>query len=110
MKNTVARWAKSIDMSKQEFNEYLAKLGLQEKRFNTNKWKLTEEGKEHSSNILGRIYWDVQALFEVIKLRGKITHEYFFCEECDTYHKIDTEDKDRKSHICSWCDAETVMM
>lgn len=110
MKNTSARWAKSIDMSKQEFDEYLAKLGLQEKSCNTNKWKITEEGKEYSSNILGRIYWDVQALFEVIKLRGKITHKYFFCDKCNTYHKIGTEEKEKKIQLCSSCGAETVML
>lgn len=110
MKNTSARWAKSIDMPKQEFNEYLRKLGLQEKACNSNRWRVTKKGKEHSSNRLGMIYWDVQALFEVIKLRGKITHDYFFCDECNTYHKIDTEDKERKSHICSSCGADTVML
>lgn len=109
MKNTTARWAKSIDMSKEEFNEYLSKLGLQEKNGNTNKWRITKEGKEHSSNILGKIYWDVQTLFKAVKLRGRITHNYFFCDECNTYHKIDVEEKEKKSHICSSCGAETVL-
>ena len=110
MKNTAARWAKTIDMPTQEFNEYLSKLGLQEKVCNTRKWKITVKGREHSSNILGRIYWDVDALFEVVKLRGKITHNYFFCDQCNTYHNIGTEEKKQKSHICSACGTETVML
>lgn len=110
MKNTAARWAKTIDMPKQEFNEYLAKLGLQEKACKPRKWKITVKGRKHSSNILGRIYWDVDALFEVVKLRGKITHNYFFCDQCNTYHNIYIEEKEQKSHICSACGAETVML
>ena len=108
--NTAARWAKSINITKQEFNEYLVKLGLQKKGESINKWKRTNEGKKHSKSILGKIYWDVNTLFKVVKLRGRITHKYFFCEECDTYHKIDIEEKDRKFYICSRCGAETVML
>lgn len=110
MKNTSARWAKSINITKEEFDEYLVKLGLQEKSGYINRWKSTEEGRKHSRSILGKIYWDVDSLFKVIKLRGRITHKYFFCDECDTYHKIDIEKKEQKSHICSRCGTETVML
>ena len=108
--NTAARWAKSINITTQEFNEYLVKLGLQKKGESINKWQRTDEGKKHSKSILGKIYWDVNTLFKVVKLRGKITHKYFFCDKCDTYHKINIEEMERKSQICSACGAETVML
>lgn len=109
-KNTALSWANSIGISENEFNEYLAEVGYQKYNPIKDKWELMDKGKEHGRRIFGKIYWDMDANFEVIKLRGKKSHRYFYCDTCGIYNKIPEEEMGEKTYLCSRCGVETMML
>lgn len=102
-------WARSIGITEMEFNGTLAKTGLQQINTVSMRWMPTKRGREHSICVFGRIFWDIDAHFEVMKLRGKLTREYFYCDECSAYNKIPEENKDRTRFICYRCGNETLL-
>lgn len=90
-KVSVAKWAQTRDISIEEINNCLEELGYQVQATGKGrtKWKLTEKGQRYarfSVNPLSRqILWDIDAFFDVLKLQGKKTREYFYCDECNAY-------------------------
>lgn len=91
---SVDKWAKTLSMSPDEYNELLGELGYQTKVKSQEsgrpaKWSLTEKGLKHikvSKNPFNRvILWDLDAHFQVHKLVGKKTQTYMFCDKCDAY-------------------------
>lgn len=91
---SVERCAKSIGISEEDFNEYLKKLKYQIQVLDDSKdmktiWYMTERGRKHgrvSFNPFNREpLWDIDALFAVMKIRGKITREYFYCDDCGAF-------------------------
>ena len=109
-KNTALSWANSIGISEKEFNECLAEIGYQKYNSTKSKWELTPKGKEQARRFFAKIYWDIDANFEVIKLRGKMTHKYFYCDGCGTYNKIPEAEKKEKAYFCSKCGVETMTL
>ena len=84
-RHPVSRWAETLDSTEEEMNGYLEELGYQymcQSTENLEKkiWIITEEGKKYcrvSRNPFSkRILWDMDALFQVMKLRGKKTGKY----------------------------------
>ena len=101
--NTALSWANSMDITEKEFNQYLVELGYQIKNDNTQIWERTPKGVEHSRKIFRKIYWDIDAFFDVLRHRGLMTRTYFYCEKCGVYNQILEEEKlgDRYScHVC----------
>lgn len=90
---SVSRWAASIGISTEEFDNYLKKLRYQVEDCvltkGTTVWCLTKRGRRHgrkSRNPFSKeLLWDIDALFDVMKLRGKITRKYFYCDDCGAY-------------------------
>ena len=109
-KNTALSWANSIGISEREFDECLIEIGYQEYNSVKDKLELTTKGKEHASKILGKIYWDIDANFEVMKLRGKKTHKYFYCDSCGSYNKIPEDKQEEKTYLCSKCGVKNNML
>lgn len=108
-KNTALSWANSISISEKEFNDCLVTVGYQQYNSSKRKWELTTKGKEHGIRILGKIYWDIDAHFEVMKLRGKQTRKYFYCDKCGAYNRIVEENKDDRRFLCCRCGNETLI-
>lgn len=88
------RWAQTFKMTEDEFNDYLKKLNYQiwmdvgiDKKESL--WHVTQKGRQHSRismNPFHRIIlWDFDAAFAVMKIKGKTSREYFYCDECDVY-------------------------
>ena len=102
-------WARSIGITEKEFNELLAKSELQQFDTVSRRWMPMKRGKEHSRSLFGRIFWDIDAHFEVMKMRGKLTREYFYCDECSAYNKIPEENIDKTRFICYRCGNETLI-
>ncbi len=110
---TAERWAKSINISTDEFNEYLKKLNYQvwvDEGFDKEKmvWHITEKGRKHgriSRNPFKRIVlWDFDAAFAVVKVKGKVTKEYFYCDECDMYLPMQSGfDFSMQRWVCKRC-------
>ena len=100
-KNTALDWANMIDITMNEFNENLAELGYQTKNSDDQNWLRTPKGVEHSERFCGRIVWDMDAFFDVLKLHGKKTRAFFYCEKCGTYNKV--EEDERFNYICKAC-------
>lgn len=105
-KNTALSWANSIDITEAEFNEYLVELGYQIQNTISKKWERTPKGMNHSNNFFGQLYWDVDAFFDVLKLRGKRTRTYFYCDKCGSYNRIPLEEMEWESFCCSQCGFE----
>lgn len=91
---SVDKWAKTLSMNPDEYNELLGELGYHTKVKSQEsgrpaKWSLTEKGLKHikvSKNPFNRvILWDFDAHFQVHKLVGKKTQTYMFCDKCDAY-------------------------
>lgn len=101
--NTALAWANSMDITEQEFNSYLLDLGYQVKQDNTKVWERTLKGEEHSRKILRKIYWDMDAFFDVLKRRGIVTRTYFYCEKCGVYNQILDEEKQGDRYSCHVC-------
>ena len=77
---TVERWARTMDITPEDFNEYLEKLNYQVEVKNgtdgTHRiWHITEKGKQYgrvSRNPLKRaLVWNFDAAFAVKKVNGK---------------------------------------
>ena len=91
---SVDKWAKTLSISPDEYNELLGELGYQTKvrsqaSGKSMKWSLTEKGFKHikmSKNPFSRVVlWDFDTHFQVHKLVGKKTQTYMFCDKCDAY-------------------------
>lgn len=100
-KNTALDWANMIDITMNEFNENLAELGYQTKNPDDQSWLRTPKGTEHSERFCGRILWDMDAFFDVLKLQGKKTGQFFYCEKCGSYNKVEEDEK--FNFICKAC-------
>ena len=100
-KNTALDWANMMDVTVEEFNQNLAELGYQSKDSENQKWLRTPKGIEHSEQFCGRILWDMDAFFDALKLQGKKTGEFFYCEKCGSYNKVEKEEK--FNFICKAC-------
>ena len=98
-KCTALSWANAIDITEEEFDRYLERLGYQFRNNNTLQWERTPKAVDHSKVFLRRIYWDIDVCYEVLKLRGKINGTYFYCEKCGAYNKTEN-DSDRVCTIC----------
>lgn len=97
--HTALSWTDSMDITESEFNNYLMDLEYQVQRDDTKSWERTSKGEEHSRKIFRKIYWDLDAFFDVLKKRGIVTRTYFYCEKCGTYNRI--LDEERHSIQCS---------
>ena len=102
-------WAQSIGITEMEFNEALVKLELQQFNEFSKRWVPTPKGRSYSRRVFGRIFWDIDANFEVMKLRGKQTRKYFYCDECSAYNKIPEENINETRFICCRCGNETLL-
>ena len=105
--NTALSWANSMDITENEFNNYLMDLGYQVKRDDTKPWGRTSKGEEHSKKIFRKTYWDLDAFFDVVKRRGIVTRTYFYCEKCGVYNRILDEEKQDIQYSCHVCGAVT---
>ena len=100
-KNTALEWAKSMSITEQEFNKHLAELGY---LINGSKnGERTPKGHKHSRRFLQKTYWDVDAMFDVLKLIGKKTGKYFYCDKCGSYNKVEQQDGPILNCICHSC-------
>jgi len=86
--------AKTRDLTEQEVNQHLEELGYltpDTTKLNRKqpRWILTEAGEKQviKKGILFRrqLLWSIDAFFEVIKLHGKRTHQYYYCDGCSSY-------------------------
>lgn len=91
-KATAKRWAIALKVSENEFNDYLEKINYQVKDIDDSLneiWILTQNGKKHGRKSYNpfnnSLLWDIDAFFEVMKVRGKITRKYFYCDECGAF-------------------------
>ena len=100
-KNTALDWAKTIGITEQEFSKNLIELGYIIK--GSKGYDRTPKGHKHSRQILKTIYWDVDAMFDVLKLIGKKTGKYFYCEKCGSYNKVDQENGPVLNCLCHSC-------
>lgn len=110
---TVERWARVMNITPVDFNEYLKKLNYQVevKRGADGAhrvWHITEKGKQHgrvSKNPFKRILlWDFDAAFAVRKIRGKITRTCFYCDECEMYLPMQSGfDFTMQKWVCKRC-------
>lgn len=90
---TAKKWAYSMGISEDEFNEYLEKLNYQvRKDTGTSKsdlWHITDKGLPHSRKsrnpLVRATLWDFDTLVEVTRIKGKITKKYFYCDKCGAY-------------------------
>ena len=89
-----ADWAKTRGLTEQEVNRYFEELGYlapdtTKPNRKKSRWILTEAGEKHviKKGILFRqqLLWSIDAFFEVIKLHGKRTHQYYYCDGCSSY-------------------------
>ena len=86
-----SRWSQAFNFTEKEFNDVLAELGLQRSVVSGGKqvWRITERGMQHSRmsrNPFKRvILWDFDAFFQAVKVKGKKSGEYFYCEKCGDY-------------------------
>lgn len=85
----VEHWAKTIGVTSEEFNDYLAKLNYQVLSDENEIWYITKQGSRYgrvSRNPFRKVnVWSIDALFSVLKIGGKITGEFFYCDKCDSY-------------------------
>lgn len=88
------KWANSMSISVEEFNDYLKRLKYQIEVVSDKKdlrlaWHITERGLRHgrmSYNPFNQTpLWDIDAMFAVMKLRGKMTRKYFYCDDCGAF-------------------------
>ncbi len=86
-----SKWSQTFNFTEQEFNECLEELGLQ-KRVSAKGgacFEVTGRGARHSRmsrNPLHRvILWDFDAFFQAVKLKGKKSGEYHYCDKCGDY-------------------------
>ena len=110
---TAERWAKSLNISKEEFNDYLKKLHYQKEGVADNKdltfvWVLTPQGKNYgrySYNPFNYdLLWNIDAFFSVMKIRGKITKTYSYCDKCDSFlGRQDGFDINMNHWVCKKC-------
>jgi len=98
-----------MDITEKEFNEYLAELGYQIQNKTTNRWERTPKGVNNSVKLFKFILWDIDTMFEVLKLRGKKTYTYFYCGKCGTCNKILDFDKNVSKHNCMNCGYEEII-
>ena len=91
---TAERWAVALKISTEEFNEYLKKLHYQKESIEDNRdltsiWTLTSTGKKYGRKSYNPfkhdLLWNIDAFFDVMKIRGKITRKYSYCDKCDSF-------------------------
>ena len=87
----VSRWSQSLGFTEPELNAYLEELGYQKRITSGGKtaWSITSRGARHgrmSRNPFRKVpLWDFEAFFQAVKLRGKKTGQYYYCENCNDY-------------------------
>ena len=100
-KNTALDWAKTLGITEQEFNKSLIELGYIIK--GSKSYDRTPKGHKHSRKIFKKTYWDVDAMFDVVKLIGKKTGNYFYCEKCGSYNKVEQGNGPVLNCLCHNC-------
>ena len=86
-----SKWSQTFNFTESEFNECLEELGLQ-KRVpvkGSMRFDVTGRGARHSRmsrNPFRRvILWDFDAFFQALKLKGKKSGEFHYCDKCGDY-------------------------
>lgn len=88
-KCTVLSWANGIDITESEFNGYLEKLGYLFRNNKTMKWERTFKAMPLSKVLFKKTYWDIDVVYDVLKIKGKTEGTYFYCDTCGAYNKIE---------------------
>lgn len=86
-----SRWSQTFNFTEHEFNECLEELGLQRRVLDKGgvHFDVTRRGARHSRmsrNPFNRvILWDFDAFFQALKLKGKKSGEFHYCDMCGDY-------------------------
>lgn len=78
-------------------------LGYQIGEDSARHWERTEKGMQHSRKIFNKVYWDMDAFFDVLKRRGLVTRKYFYCGKCGIYNQLLDEEKQSDRYSCHVC-------
>ncbi len=102
-KNTALSWANSLDITEQEFNRHLVELGYYMQMENGKRLQRTPKGVKHSTDFFGKIRWDINVVYDVVKLIGRKTGKYFYCEKCSAYNKVEDTGEVVQNCLCHNC-------
>ena len=86
-----SKWSQTFNFTEQEFNDCLEELGLQKRITSggSTHFSVTSRGARHSRmsrNPFKRVpLWDFDAFFQAVKLKGKKSGEYYYCDKCGDY-------------------------
>lgn len=86
-----SKWSQTFHFTESEFNECLEELGLQRRVLAKGgvRFDVTGRGARHSrmsrSPFKRVILWDFDAFFQALKLKGKKSGEFHYCDKCGDY-------------------------